>query len=618
MFRVYQIGVVAVDLLIFDQEQKFRFNLFIHTIFSIIFCIDYYNRLPYYNTNVSEYYCFGIYSYFWITTVLLIAKLANMRLILQNVIYIILIGQIFFLYIVKTFREYFYRQLVIREIEEINNEIHLDVRFRYLINIVKNSKKNKQDELLLTSLIKVHTEKCTNSRCACKNRDSLYDPKEQKASNPDAPHFKDSVFVKSYLLMLIKKSVQKNTKSSLLNIDYFLFLFEEMSNIGLVNKSILIFERQFNNNLFITVQYAIYRMRISVYYHIKKMNKSEKISRIQFENIRVYDNYMDSLKDNCLKTIDRFSRMWDILNHPAPDLKQLELVCTKLTDLKRETSIIYQNLLAISRSSLEFLSLMIIYANFIIFDDQMFSEVNEAINPIMPSTIDDSVKHLEKYSDLLYANMQESCGSIYLSFNYENLGQIVYVSRSCEKIFRYDRKYLKTFNISFLQPEMVAVRHDLVLKDRLEIGKSNIMRKQLHLWGMDKNRDCFSMLIAVKPFIAEEGLTISSIVKKLNGNDYLLLNERGEINGMGKKVKKLLGITNEMLEKEHMFSFLLYCPVLIPFFLPKLYNQKEFDFTNIPLAKMLKKKDSVYMFVSAEHLDRLVKISDALVTLRSR
>jgi hypothetical protein len=81
--------------------------------------------------------------------------------------------------------------------------VRLDVRFRYLIGIVKNSKKNKQDELLLTSLIKVHTEKCRDLKCVCKNRKGLYDPKKKRSSNQNLPLFKDSVFVKSYLLMLI-------------------------------------------------------------------------------------------------------------------------------------------------------------------------------------------------------------------------------------------------------------------------------------------------------------------------------------------------------------------------------------------------------------------------------
>lgn len=248
--------------------------------------------------------------------------------------------------------------MVVQEIDEINEEVKLDVRFRYLVNVVKNSKKNKQDELLLTSLIKVHSEKCKDPKCICKNRQELYDPKKRRGANVDVPMFKDGVFVKAYMLMLIQKSVAKMPKSSLLNLDYFLFLYEEMANISLVNHQILLFEKSFNNNLFITVQYAIYRLRISIYYELKEINKTTEISKVRYETIRLYDDKMAKLKDNCVETIDEFSKMWDILNHPAPDLLTMNKVCAKIVALKETTKKIYSQIYMITTSSLEFMSMM--------------------------------------------------------------------------------------------------------------------------------------------------------------------------------------------------------------------------------------------------------------------
>ena len=136
VFKMYSILVVALDVYIQDSDRKFTAIFFVHFIFSSIFCIDYYGRLPYYNRAVSEYYCYGSFGYFWISLVLLCTFLADYRLITENLVYIILIGLGFFLYIVRTYREYFYRRLIIKEIEEIDNEIHLDARFRYLMEIV--------------------------------------------------------------------------------------------------------------------------------------------------------------------------------------------------------------------------------------------------------------------------------------------------------------------------------------------------------------------------------------------------------------------------------------------------------------------------------------------------
>jgi hypothetical protein len=100
-----------------------------------------------------------------------------------------------------------------------------------------------------------------------------------------------------------------------------------------------------------------------------------------YENIRNYDDKMTDLKNNCVETIDEFSRMWDILNHPAPDLKQLNTVCSKITDLKKVTLNIYSSILGITNVSLEFLSIMRIYTLYISFDDLFFSQVNKEITP---------------------------------------------------------------------------------------------------------------------------------------------------------------------------------------------------------------------------------------------
>lgn len=234
--------------------------------------------------------------------------------------------------------------------------------------------------------------------------------------------FKDSVFVKSYMLMLIQKSVAKMPKSSLLNLDYFLFLFEEMLNISLVNHQILLFEKSFNNNLFITVQYAIYRLRISIYYQLKEVNKTTEISKVRYETIRLYDEKMAKLKDNCVETIDEFSKMWDILNHPAPDLLTMQKVCSKIVSLKEVTKKIYSQIYLITTSSLEFMSLMKIYSLYIIFDDVLHAQISKEITPIPDYPIENSIKIDESQYKNIFSNMHENCCSITISLQLDNLG----------------------------------------------------------------------------------------------------------------------------------------------------------------------------------------------------
>lgn len=520
VFRIYCILVSGLDVYLADGNEKLTAVFFIHFIFACIFCIDYYNRLPYYNRDVSEYYCYGTFGYFWISFVILGTFLANYDLITDNMAYIILIGLGFFLYVVKTYREFFYRRLIIKEIDEIDNEIHLDARFRYLMEIVNNSKKNKQDELLLTSIIKVHTEKCLDVECVCKRRTELYDPKTRGTGDPNIPIFKDQVFIKNYLLTLIKESCKKLPKSSLLNIDLFLFLFKEMNNIPQVNHNIILFEKQSQQNLFVTVKYAIYRLKISIYYFMKQSSKNSKTSSIMYEKIRVFDEEMKNLTKNCVKIVELYARMWDILGDIVPDIVLLERVCTKLIDERNNAEMIYFKILRVTKNSLSFLTLMTLYSKFIAFDDLLFCDIQEKLKKLEGTpSVEDSVKMSEELFRKHFVkaegmnnqliNMEGQFCSISISFNIENLGQIVWSSESCLKIFDYESTYLRTFNVGHIMPGVLAKHHQDFLKDFFTYGRETLLNNMTHLWAVDKTKNLFSMMMILKLFISKEGLTVS-------------------------------------------------------------------------------------------------------------
>lgn len=522
VFRIYCILVAGLDVFMSDGDQKLTIVYFIHFIFATIFCIDYYNRLPYYNREVSEYYCYGTFGYFWVSLVILSTFLANYPLITDNMIYLILIGLGFFLYVVKTYREYFYRRLIIKEIDEIDNEIHLDARFRYLMQIVRNSKKNKQDELLLTSIIKVHTEKCQDLDCVCKKRPELFDPKSKANGDQSVPIFKDQVFIKNYLLTLIKDSCKKLPKSSLLNIDLFLFLFKEMANIPQVNHNIILFEKQSQQNLFVTVKYAIYRLKISIYYSLKNSNKNHKTSSIMYENIRVFDDEMKNLSKNCVKIVELYARMWDILGDVVPDIVLLERVCTKLIDERNNAELIYHKITNVTKNSLSFLTLMTLYSKFIAFDDLIFCEIQEKLKKLESTpSVDDSInmgdelfrKHFVKAesNNKQLINMEGQFCSVSISYNFENLGQIVWSSDSCMNIFQYESSYLRTFNIAHIIPGVIARHHNDFLKDYFITGKETLLNNMTHLWAIDKSKNLFSIMVVLKLFISKEGLTVSLV-----------------------------------------------------------------------------------------------------------
>jgi hypothetical protein len=86
------------------------------------------------------------------------------------------------------------------------------------------------------------------------------------------------------------------------------------------------------------------------------------------------------------------------------------------------------------------------------------------------------------------------------------------------------------------------------------------------------------MFLALKVFISKEGLSVVGMIKRINDADYMVVNELGEVGGMGWKVRRLLGLTTEDLERGVTLNLISICPRLIPAFLKLFYQLDDFNF----------------------------------------
>lgn len=65
--------------------------------------------------------------------------------------------------------------------------------------------------------------------CPCRKRDFLYDPKKKDIGNAKIIQFhKDNVFVKHFIMKLVKDGLMKFKDSKLLYLDYLFYQFESL------------------------------------------------------------------------------------------------------------------------------------------------------------------------------------------------------------------------------------------------------------------------------------------------------------------------------------------------------------------------------------------------------
>ena len=149
-----------------------------------------------------------------------------------------------------------------------------------------------------------------------------------------------------------------------------------------------------------------------------------------------------------------------------------------------------------------------------------------------------------------YNIFDENTGLVCISNNYENLGQITWISKNFPRLFNYNDSELKTLNISNLMPEIFARYHTTALQGFYLNSKEVFTNTIQHLWGIDKEGFCFSLNLIVKivPYLHEYELM--GFVHKLNDSDYILTDNEGTINSFGIRVGELMDVApSHILEK---------------------------------------------------------------------
>jgi hypothetical protein len=135
------------------------------------------------------------------------------------------------------------------------------------------------------------------------------------------------------------------------------------------------------------------------------------------------------------------------------------------------------------------------------------------------------------------------------------------------------------------------------------------------------------MFLALKVFISKEGLSVVGMIKRINDADYMVVNEFGEIGGMGWKVRRILDVTTEDLERGVTINLISLCPRLIPAFLKLFYKLEDFDFEGnnvnrigkrVTIETLINEFNKVYFFFPTNWLDKMQRISEALRAVKSK
>lgn len=293
-FKILFVLLTVIDVLI--GPSNFKIKEIINLIVTVVLCIDFIRRVPYYNYEVSLFYLFGVFAFFWVNLLVIFVSVFNVKLVRDNILVTMLVGVVLFIWNIYGYKKYLFNSLISKDFTKISNNNLLEKKIRYFLVLIKNSKKNIKDELKLASIVQLHVESCKTSGCICKNRAMAYDPKKRASADMSQLIFKDFVFLKNLVLFLIKETSVRLFTSPNLNLVFILYLFEELCNFGMANQECIAFVGRFKKPTQFMYKYSIMRIQILMKNNLKRFNKQFPFALNKFENVLEYDRSFDDLK----------------------------------------------------------------------------------------------------------------------------------------------------------------------------------------------------------------------------------------------------------------------------------------------------------------------------------
>ena len=265
-------------------------TVLLHLLYGLILCYDSLNQFPYHNKNVSK--ANGLFSaaYLWINGTFLLLQISSIEMLHENILIIVGLGMAFFVKLFLNIRNFNVKVLMNSELDNIKSDVLVDVKLRTYNNLAKTLD-IKKSELLLASLLKIHYDKCQDQlHCPCRTRQKLLDPKRYEAGDQKIQLHKDKVFVKHFIIKMIRDGLSKFKDSKLLHLDLMFYRFEALRIYASIYFEIMKFEDKYHNDMSLSIEFCLYRLGAMLNEYIQNRNIRSQVSeRLKVENVRSFD-----------------------------------------------------------------------------------------------------------------------------------------------------------------------------------------------------------------------------------------------------------------------------------------------------------------------------------------
>ena len=560
---------ITVTLHVFIFFEYNAVYMLFNGLFAFMLLNNVISKMSYFEERVSKVYGVSLAILVWMNMSLLFVDLVNLKMLEDNIIVFTAVGTLFFLVLFLNIRAILLKSFITKDSLEISKDVYLDAKVRLFFKLAKDSLNESSSELLLASVMKIHVDKCGDMNCPCKERSRLFDPKKTVYGDNSIMHHKDFTFIKHYILYMIRSGAIRFLNSEILHLDMFYFLFDALRNYPNAFLQIYQFKKKISsdqNNM--QRDFLIYRLMLRMDNYMKKRDQNGVSHQLSVEAVTRYDQELSWLKKKISDVCDNYIEIWEIIDSEYPDLNILYRDLKKNLNATHVVEAAYKRTVLLNRNSQELRGMMNVYAEKIIFDEMLASQVASDIKEKAEMEVGDSEKI--DYQRLIqdWDMFDKKCCTLEMSTSIEKLGQIIGASERAPHLLKYEKNDLLNRNVNTLMPHVIGQEHDNILRNFFNNGRDLGLRSPLHIFGLNGKGYAFSMNLLIKVVPQVDSYRIIALINILNRNDYIITNQRGEIDAMGKNISEALGIMPDVLRRYHYkLNIQMLAPQTIRYFL---------------------------------------------------
>ena len=113
---------------------------------------------------------------------------------------------------------------------------------------------------------------------------------------------------------MIRDGLNKFKDSKLLYLDLIFYRFEALRIYSSIYFEIIKFEDRYHNDMSLTIEFCLYRLRAKLKKYIENRNKKNTLSdTLKVENVRFFDEGIIRLKEHIVIVNRNFNDLWESL-----------------------------------------------------------------------------------------------------------------------------------------------------------------------------------------------------------------------------------------------------------------------------------------------------------------